>query len=383
MAKVAVSHILFLAGGPGRNPISGAEHHVLTLVEELASRGVDTELIVLLWTNDSQIEAALARVEAAGARVVLIERRRGGPGLLSRLVRALDCWRRLAILLRSRANRVVHMHMELVMQVMAARLAGCARLVMSIHNDEPNYRRPARRAWFGRLVASGVRFVAITEHLRQYLIASVGLPPASVTTIHYGVPVPARQPAARADVGLADGDFVVGFVGRLTAQKNVPLLLRAMALRPDVTCLIVGDGELRAELEQLAGTLGCANVRFMGAQPDAARLMPLFDVFCLPSVWEGLGVVLLEAMLQNVPIVASRAGAIPEVLDQGRCGILFDPASVDSLLDAIDALRSDPGRRRSLIAAAHEHATSTYAVRRMGDETCGLYRELCGTFARG
>jgi glycosyltransferase involved in cell wall biosynthesis len=168
----------------------------------------------------------------------------------------------------------------------------------------------------------------------------------------------------------------------LTAQKNVPLLIRAMALRPDVKCLIVGDGERRAELEQLARALGCANVRFTGAQPEAACLMPLFDVFCLPSIWEGLGVVLLEAMLQNVPIVGSRAGAIPEVLDHGRCGILIDPNSVESLVEAIDTLRTDSARRDSLIAAAREHAASTYAVQRMGDETCHLYSELSENFAR-
>jgi glycosyltransferase involved in cell wall biosynthesis len=374
---VAVSHILFLAGGGGRNAISGAEHHVLTLVEELGSRGVDTELIVLLWATDEHIEAALARVQSAGVRVFRIERRPGSPTFLSRLVRALDCWRRLGLFLRGRGDRVVHMHMELVMQVIAARLAGCARLVLSIHNDNPEYRQLARRAWFRCLVRSGVRFVAITDHVRQYLVASVGVAPARVQTIRYGVPMPPRRPPSRHELGLSADDFVVGFVGRLTAQKNVPLLLQAMAQRPDITCVIVGNGERRGELERLAGELGCANVRFLGAQPDAARFMPLFDVFCLPSIWEGLGVVLLEAMLQRVPVVASRAGAIPEVLDGGRCGVLIDPSSVSSLVEALDALRGDARRRQALVAAAHEHATSVYTVRRMGDETCDLYADVC------
>src|SRR4029077_10405108 len=124
-AGIAVSHILFLAGGHGRNPISGAEHHVLTLVQALAERGVDTELIVLLWTNDACIDAALARVAKSGVRVQVIARRPGGPGLLSRLVRDLDCWRRLSAYLRGHGNRVIHMHMELLMQVLAARFAGC------------------------------------------------------------------------------------------------------------------------------------------------------------------------------------------------------------------------------------------------------------------
>src|SRR6267143_2685451 len=89
-----VTHILFLAGGNGRNAVSGAEHHVITLVQALAARGVDTELIVLLWQTDPLIEETLQHLQAQGVRVVRIERRAGRYTLASRLVRALDCWRR-------------------------------------------------------------------------------------------------------------------------------------------------------------------------------------------------------------------------------------------------------------------------------------------------
>jgi glycosyltransferase involved in cell wall biosynthesis len=87
--------------------------------------------------------------------------------------------------------------------------------------------------------------------------------------------------------------------------------------------------------------------------------------------------VLLEAMLQDVPIVASRAGAIPEVLDNGKCGVLIDPSMVSSLVDAIDSVRTDPARRLALVRAGREHAAAAYGVGRMGDETCRLYGELC------
>jgi glycosyltransferase involved in cell wall biosynthesis len=376
---MGVTHVLFLCGGQGRNAISGAEHHVITLVQELARRGVDTELVVLLWTSDAQIEAALDTVRACGARVTVIERRRGRATLVSRLFRALDCWRRLGLALRRRRDRVVHMHMELVMQVVAAWTAGCRRLVITIHNDEPHYLRPAVRAWFRRLAAWGVSFVAITDHVRRYLVGPVGVPPASVRTIRYGVTKPGSRACSRADFGLTDTDFVVGFVGRLTAQKNVHLLIRAMATRPDIKCLIVGEGELRPELERLARGLGCGNVAFLGSRPGAASLMPLFDVFCLPSNWEGLGVVLLESMLQGVPIVASRAGAIPEVLAEGRCGVLIDPGSVSSLVDGIDLIRCNPHVRGTLVRSAQAHAAAAYGVRRMSDETCRLYDDLCLT----
>jgi glycosyltransferase involved in cell wall biosynthesis len=267
------------------------------------------------------------------------------------------------------------MHMELVMQVIAARIAGCRRLVMTIHNDEPTYLRAIARMWFGRLAAWDVQFVAITDHLQQYLVRSVGVRPSSVTTIKYGVPKPPDRPVSRSAIGLADADFVVGFVGRLTSQKNVQLLIRAMALRPNMKCVIVGDGKLKDELVQLAADLGCSNVMFLGARADAASLMPLFDVLCLPSIWEGLGLVLLEAMHQEVPIVAGRSGAIPEVLDGGRCGLLIDPSHVMSLVDGLDTIRNDAARRGELVRAAHSYVLDSYGVARMGDQTCRLYLE--------
>jgi glycosyltransferase involved in cell wall biosynthesis len=374
---MAVTHVLFLCGGQGRNAISGAEHHVVTLVRELAARGVDTELVVLLWTRDAQIEATLDTLRACGVRVTLIERRPGRTTFVSRLFRALDCWRRLGLALRHRRDRVVHMHMELVMQLVAARTAGCRRLVITIHNDEPHYLSPVVRAWFRQLAAWGVSFVAITDHVRRYLVGAVGVHSTRVRTIRYGVIKPDIPACSRRELGLTDTDFVVGFVGRLTAQKNVQLLIRAMAERRDLKCLIVGDGELRVELEKLARALGCGNVAFLGSRSGAACLMPLFDVFCLPSLWEGLGVVLLEAMSQGVPIVASRAGAIPEVLDEGRCGLLIDPSSVSSLVDGIDLIRSNPSIRRTLVRSAQAHAAAVYGVGRMGDETCRLYDDLC------
>jgi len=371
-----VTHILFLAGGNGRNPISGAEHHVITLVQALATRGVDTELIVLLWQTDDLIEATLTHLQAVGVKVVRIKRRPGRYTLLSRLVRALDCWRRLSIALRTRRERVLHMHMELVMQVIAARAAGCRHLVMTIHNDEPHYRLLFFKTVFRILVAGGMQFVAITDHVRRYLISAIGVAPANVTTITYGIPKPAERAVSREQFGLSPDDFVVGFVGRLTHQKNIPLLLHAMAQRPSIRCVLVGGGELKPELQALAASLGCRNVTFLDAQPNAAGLMPLFDVLCLPSIWEGLGVVLVEAMLQGVPIVASHAGAIPEVLDQGRCGLLIDPTSVASLGDAIDTVRIDAARRRALIDAGRERAATAYGVARMAAEVRALYSRV-------
>ena len=374
---IAVTHILFLAGGNGRNAISGAERHVITLVQELAARGVDTELVVLLWSNDPQIEMALAKVRAHGARVCVIERRRGGSGLLSRLVRALDCWRRLALVLRHRRDRVVHMHMELVMQVIAARIAGCRRLVMTIHNDEPLYRRRALQSvvqpsrGVGRCALSPSRSTCgDTSSPRS------AFRPASVTTIKYGVPAPVRRPA----LAFRPRPRRHRFRRRLCRSPDGPEEHSAPDSRdgPPARHHVPHRRRRRAQ-----GRTGAprAHARLLERQvsgraigrrrPDAAVRRPLS-----PSVWEGLGLVLLEAMLQDVPIVASRAGAIPEVLDDGRCGVLIDPSS-GRLARRRD--RRHPGRSRATQGARSGRAGAcggAYGVGRMGDETCSLYGEL-------
>ena len=101
---------------------------------------------------------------------------------------------------------------------------------------------------------------------------SVGLPPLAVQTIHYGVPMPAVPPATRAEFGL--GRLPISSSGSSAGsprQKNIPLLVRAMARRPDIKCVIVGDGELRGSARAAGRELGCSNVIFAGARTQAAR----------------------------------------------------------------------------------------------------------------
>jgi glycosyltransferase involved in cell wall biosynthesis len=158
----------------------------------------------------------------------------------------------------------------------------------------------------------------------------------------------------------------------------VALLVDAMARRPDAVCAIVGDGPLRRDLERRAA--GRANIRFAGHRAGAEDLMPAFDVLCLPSRWEGLGLVLVEAMLRRVPVAGSRAGAIPEVLDDGDVGALFEPDDADGLLAAIDRARAEGP---AWVERAVCRAEALFSVDGMVERTVAVYERVAAAHPAG
>jgi glycosyltransferase involved in cell wall biosynthesis len=166
----------------------------------------------------------------------------------------------------------------------------------------------------------------------------------------------------------------VGYIGRLSEQKNVPILLQAARRLQQSQFVLIGTGDLEAQLEASAADL--PNVRFLGYLPEAHALLPAFDALCLPSKWEGLGLVLVEAMWCNVPIVGSAAGAIPEMLGDGDYGLLFDPDDVQSLVTALQAV---PQRGAALAQRARADVGTRFGVPAMVERTLAVYRRLTDT----
>lgn len=367
-----ITHVLYLAEIPGRNPFSGAEYQILLLVEELARCGQDVHLIVLLWSAGPKpmIDARIAELRAAGVRVTSLDRPVAA-GRLANWWHILGAWLRLRRLLTGERGRIVHLHLDFIFTLVVARLAGCGKICVTFHNDEPAYARWPYRLWFrvaNRLVW---RYVGITRHVSAHVRVCSGARPEQVRTIYYGMRPPVRAAVTRADLGLPAAAFVIGFVGRLTEQKNLPAFLAAVGELP-LQCVLIGAGPQREELEALVRARGLTNVRFLGMIPNAAGYMTLFDLFCLPSEWEGLGLVLIEAMLQRVPVAGSRRGAIPEILGDGRYGLLFQPdtASIRVALAAAVAAQAENALRAE---AAHDHVCATFTIDKLVQRTLQLY----------
>lgn len=208
--------------------------------------------------------------------------------------------------------------------------------------------------------------------------------------IRNGVSVPPEKEivrlrtAALEEVGLADDRLTVGYVGRLSYQKNVPILLESISkLLLDLTTLeliIVGDGPLRGELERQVSRLGLRDtVRFIGARPLAEEVMPAFDVLCLPSHFEGMPNVLMEAGAAGIPVVASEVGDVPKIVEHERTGLLFDPGDVTQMTTYLKTLLTNKELRNQMGKAARKRMHLEFSIRKMVEAYEQLYEHLSAT----
>ena len=375
-----VTHVMPLAEQPGRNTFNGAETHLLTLMTAQAAAGQDVTFLVLGLDDGPQIRARLEELRQAGVTVEIIAIRRHANKLVHHLFK-LAAIPAVAAHMRRHPDRVVHSHLEMGMQVAAAAaaLTGFRRLVTTIHNNEPCYANPRWQATFRFLKAVTARWIAISHAVHDHLRTVTPIDPYRIAVIHYGVPQPPRPDRARLrhDWGVAEDAFVVGVVARLEPQKNLGLLLRALHRLPPLHGVLVGGGTEEAALKRQAAALGLSNVTFLGPRADGPAQMAGFDAFCLPSHWEGLGLVLIEAMLQGVPVIASRAGAIPEVLDDGRQGWLFEVDDLEGLVEGLRQMAADRAQWAERTEGARDYAKARFSVEAMRDKTLAVYENLC------
>ncbi len=173
----------------------------------------------------------------------------------------------------------------------------------------------------------------------------------------------------RRGLGIPADALVVGNIAELVAWKNHDVLIEAFArlsqARSDAYLLLVGDGErLRAMLELAAERGVRERVVATGACVDARKLLGLMDIYAHPANGEGFGLAVAEAMLAGLPIVAARAGALPELVAEGRNGILVEPNCSHSLADALDRLAADPETRRRLGGQARTDGLERFAPER-------------------
>jgi glycosyltransferase involved in cell wall biosynthesis len=212
-----------------------------------------------------------------------------------------------------------------------------------------------------------------SEAVRRRTLSEVGGDERKYITIHNGVDV-ARFDSGRAvakpDVGLLEGVPVIGMVGRLIEpEKGLAVLLEGMARLAGppapLSCqlLIVGEGPARRQLHDLCARLGIlSRVAFAGMRRDIADLLPLFDVFVMPSLSEGFGIAIVEAMAAGRPVVASAVGGIPEIVKQGETGLLVPPGDPVALAAAIRDLLTQPDRARALGACGRQRARERFSI---------------------
>ncbi|MGH9869405.1 MAG: glycosyltransferase [Candidatus Polarisedimenticolia bacterium] len=272
-----------------------------------------------------------------------------------------------------------------------ARAAGVPVIVASIR-DIGDIWTPLQRR-LQRLVCRLADAIAVNAEAVKRRLIDEGYDGGRVVVIENGIDV-ARFSGANAagrlrhELGLPAGIPLVAVLSRLNKDKGISHFLKAAAsLRsawPDARWLLLGDGPDRALLEQEAKGLGLADrAHFLGFRTDVADILPEITVSVLPSLSEALSNVVLESMAAERPVVVTRVGGLPEVVDDGVHGLLVPPGDERALARGIDTMLRDPGRAADMGRSARQRVTREFSLQRMIDRTQQMYESLLERHVRG
>ncbi len=280
----------------------------------------------------------------------------------------------LVRLLRRDPPHLLHLHTARAHAVggIAARIVGVRPTIVT-RRVELTPRGAVSRWKYRRL---GDHFVAISDAVARSL-QEAGVPAPRITRIPSGIEIP-EDPPPKSRPG--PGRAVVGTLGAFTEQKDpstwIDVARKVLARRGDVDFVWWGEGPLRRSLQEIVKreNLG-TRIDLPGFHEELDPFWRRCDVFFLPSKFEALGTVLLDAMARGIPVVASRVGGIPEIVRAGREGTLLEHGDAPGFADAIDALLDDPVRARMLGDAGRERARA-FDIRDVVDRLEELYARL-------
>lgn len=228
-------------------------------------------------------------------------------------------------------------------------------------------------------------FIANSEQGRLSAINAMGLPQAKLRMVANGIDIdPFNEPdyairqIIRSELGFSDDDFVIGVVAQLRPAKRHDLLLKAFSVArsqaPGLRLLIVGGGECEQALRQQTSELSLKDaVAFAGYRSDARRILRGLDAFALPSDVEGIPVSVMEAMEAGLPVIATRVGGVPDLIEDGVSGLLVAPGDAQALSQQITRIASDGKLRSQMGAAARERVVNEFSVQRMAQRFEALY----------
>jgi glycosyltransferase involved in cell wall biosynthesis len=288
--------------------------------------------------------------------------------------------------LRETQPQIVHTF--LLTASLYGRLAAILERVPIVIGTEVNMYadKKAHHAMAERLLMRGTdRVIASAEAVREFYIRQVHADPAKVDVIYNAVDFSQAQPAhsrtaTRASLGVPADALVCGVIARLTEQKGHRFLFDAMAGTPalaNVHLIVIGGGERRAALAGQVDALGLSSrVHFLGPRRDLGDLLGAMDVFVMPSLWEGLPLSLVLAMGASLPVVATDVAGIPEVVDDGRTGLLVPPGDSAALGAALARAAADSTLRERLGREARASVLPRFGVDRYVTSVTDLYDRL-------
>jgi glycosyltransferase involved in cell wall biosynthesis len=362
--RIRIVHIV-----PTLDP-SGAEKQLALLAANMPKDRFDVHVIAL--TRGGPYEKMLAD---AGVPVHIIGKMmKGDPFALRRLVRLLKKLKPTVVqtwLFAANSYGRFAAHWAKVPHIIASE-----RCVDSW--------KSGLQLWLDRRLVRWTDAVAVNSEAVKEFYAHQGIPREKLHVIPNAVapaePVTDRA-ALRKEMGVRESSFVLGFVGRLWPQKRVEDLI----VGADILCIaewpievvIVGDGPRRTALQRFAENMQkVGDVKFLGKRDDARRLMAGFGALVLPSAFEGMPNVVLEAMAAGTPVVASRIAGMTEVVADGETGLLFEPKRPSDLARKVQRLLEEPELARRLAENAKRVVGEKFTVEAMTAGYVRLYEGL-------
>ncbi|WP_210517318.1 glycosyltransferase family 4 protein [Hymenobacter terricola] len=351
--------------------IGGGETHVLDLVQALDKTRF--EPVVLSFTPGPMID----RLMAMGVKTHVIHTERPFN---------ITTWQRVKRLLRDEQIDIVHAHGTRAHSNMfwAARQLGLPIIYTvhgwSFHLDQAPLARKANQLAEKLLMAQAGATICVSESNRRDGLKFSKMSRAVV--IKNGINLQRFNPSlhtynVRAELDIAADVVLVGYIARMTAQKDPFTMLRAVAALPaglNVKFLVVGNGDLKADAQQLARQLGIeAKVIFTDFRQDIPDVLQALDIFCLPSLWEGMPIGILEAMAMGKPVIASNIEATKEIIEHGLNGLLVPIKDPAKLAAAIQQLAASQELRRSLGARAYQTIQAGFTAEAMTRQVEQLY----------
>ncbi len=355
--------------------IGGGETHVLDLVSALDPALFESE--VLSFTDGEMV----SRLAALNVPCTVIYTEKGFD---------YKVWGKVYDLIRKGNFDLVHAHGTRACSnsFRASKKSGLPLVYTihgwSFHQDQGLLTRTVRELSERFLVNQSVRNVAVSESNREEGVKKLGMPNAVV--IKNGINLQKFDPdrvfeLSRNHFGIPEGKLLVGMIARLTVQKDPHTFLKAAAavlkVLEHVHFVLVGGGDLEESCRQLAKELNIeASVTFAGFHTNVPAVLNILDVYCLPSLWEGLPIGILEAMAMRKAIVATPVDGTKEILTHGQTGLLFDEQDEQQLAKALLHLLENPAIRKQLGQNAQNEVRKHYSTQRVADEVGALYKDV-------
>lgn len=286
---------------------------------------------------------------------------------------------RLRRLIRQHTPDLLHLHSRRGdwLSALAGRLEGVPMIYSRRVDNPPHWlERHAKFPLFRTIItiSGGIREVLLDAGVDASRVVCI---PSAVDTECYA-PQAADRASFRAELGLSAESLTLGMIAQLIPRKGHHLLFAALpevlAQHPSLQVLLFGQGPLAAELASLIEQNGWqARVRLAGFRHDLARLIPCLDILVHPALMEGLGVSLLEAAAAGVPVIASRVGGIPEVVQPGRTGELIEPGDSVALRAHLLRLLADADLRQAYGTAGRAWVVQHFSIERMVQGNAAVY----------